>query len=63
MHAPSWEGVYSEILKVLKPGGVVCIFSYPYTLVLMLSFQLSHCTDWSLRDNNNCTSKILTFLE
>jgi hypothetical protein len=23
VHAPSWEGVYSEIMKVLKPGGVV----------------------------------------
>jgi hypothetical protein len=23
VHAPSWEGVYSEIFKVLKPGGVV----------------------------------------
>ncbi|KAH9975333.1 S-adenosyl-L-methionine-dependent methyltransferase [Lactifluus volemus] len=22
VHAPSWEGVYGEILKVLKPGGV-----------------------------------------
>ncbi len=23
VHAPTWEDVYSEILKVLKPGGVV----------------------------------------
>lgn len=23
VHAPSWEGVYGEIFKVLKPGGVV----------------------------------------
>lgn len=23
VHAPSWEGVYSEIKKVLKPGGIV----------------------------------------
>lgn len=23
VHAPTWEGVYGEILKVLKPGGVV----------------------------------------
>ena len=23
VHAPTWEGVYSEIFKVLKPGGVV----------------------------------------
>ena len=24
VHAPTWEGVYGEIMKVLKPGGVVC---------------------------------------
>jgi len=23
VHAPTWEGIYGEILKVLKPGGVV----------------------------------------
>jgi len=23
VHAPAWEGVYGDILKVLKPGGVV----------------------------------------
>lgn len=23
VHAPTWEGVYGEIMKVLKPGGVV----------------------------------------
>ena len=23
VHAPSWQGVYGEIMKVLKPGGVV----------------------------------------
>ena len=26
VHAPSWEGVYGEIMKVLKPGGVVRTF-------------------------------------
>ena len=26
VHAPSWEGVYGEIMKVLKPGGVVRLF-------------------------------------
>ena len=26
VHAPSWEGVYGEIMKVLKPGGVVRSF-------------------------------------
>jgi hypothetical protein len=25
VHAPTWEGVYGEIMKVLKPGGVVCL--------------------------------------
>ena len=25
VHAPSWEGVYSEIKKVLKPGGIVSV--------------------------------------
>lgn len=30
-HAPTWEGVYGEIFKVLKPGGVVSriFFSLP----------------------------------
>ena len=27
VHAPTFEGVYGEILKVLKPGGVVRFFS------------------------------------
>ena len=26
VHAPTWEGVYGEIKKVLKPGGIVSIF-------------------------------------
>jgi sterol 24-C-methyltransferase len=30
VHAPSWEGVYGEILKVLKPGGVVSSHSLPW---------------------------------
>jgi sterol 24-C-methyltransferase len=30
VHAPTWEGVYGEILKVLKPGGVVSYFSCPF---------------------------------
>jgi sterol 24-C-methyltransferase len=28
-HAPTWEGVYGEIFKVLKPGGVVSAFILP----------------------------------
>lgn len=33
VHAPSWEGVYGEIMKVLKPGGVVRVFLFfcPFT--------------------------------
>jgi sterol 24-C-methyltransferase len=27
-HAPTWEGVYGEIMKVLKPGGVVSAASF-----------------------------------
>ena len=27
-HAPTWEGVYGEIKKVLKPGGVVGIYEW-----------------------------------
>lgn len=33
VHAPSWEGVYSEIKKVLKPGGIVSFVRLP-TIVL-----------------------------
>jgi predicted methyltransferase len=27
VHAPTWEGVYGEIMKVLKPGGIVSILA------------------------------------
>lgn len=27
-HAPTWEGVYGEIKKVLKPGGIVGIYEW-----------------------------------
>ena len=30
VHAPSWEGVYGEIFKVLKPGGVVSFSHHLY---------------------------------
>ena len=30
VHAPSWEGVYGEIFKVLKPGGVVSSSHHSY---------------------------------
>jgi sterol 24-C-methyltransferase len=29
VHAPSFEGVYGEIFKILKPGGVVCDYLFP----------------------------------
>jgi hypothetical protein len=44
VHAPSWEGVYGEILKVLKPGGVV---SSP--LAWNKSVRLSWTLVWRLR--------------
>ncbi|OBZ67859.1 Sterol 24-C-methyltransferase erg6 [Grifola frondosa] len=31
VHAPSWEGVYSEIKKVLKPGGVFGVYEWCMT--------------------------------
>ena len=39
VHAPTWEGVYGEILKVLKPGGIVSghpIHSFPPFLTFLL---------------------------
>lgn len=32
VHAPSFEGVYGEIMKVLKPGGVVRLFLFSILL-------------------------------
>lgn len=32
VHAPTWEGVYGEIFKVLKPGGTVS-FLFPWDLL------------------------------
>ena len=29
VHAPTFQGVYSEIFKILKPGGVVRLFPFP----------------------------------
>ncbi|KAF8714552.1 putativecycloartenol-C-24-methyltransferase 1, partial [Rhizoctonia solani] len=31
VHAPSWEGVYGEILKVLKPGGIFGVYEWCMT--------------------------------
>ncbi|OCH86498.1 hypothetical protein OBBRIDRAFT_797119 [Obba rivulosa] len=31
VHAPTWEGVYSEIKKVLKPGGVFGVYEWCMT--------------------------------
>jgi sterol 24-C-methyltransferase len=49
VHAPSFEGVYGEIMKVLKPGGIV---RYPpfaeiffLCLLLIRSFQFG-CYEW-----------------
>jgi len=48
VHAPTWEGVYGEIMKVLKPGGVVC-------LVIDLEEQCAECLqfgvyEWCMTD-------------
>ncbi|EJD50998.1 hypothetical protein AURDEDRAFT_121438 [Auricularia subglabra TFB-10046 SS5] len=31
VHAPSWEGVYGQILKVLKPGGIFGVYEWCMT--------------------------------
>ncbi|KAF8995677.1 delta-sterol C-methyltransferase [Cyathus striatus] len=31
VHAPSWEGVYGEIMKILKPGGVFGVYEWCMT--------------------------------
>ncbi|KDR80243.1 hypothetical protein GALMADRAFT_242548 [Galerina marginata CBS 339.88] len=31
VHAPSWEGVYGEIFKVLKPGGIFGVYEWCMT--------------------------------
>ncbi|EJD54091.1 hypothetical protein AURDEDRAFT_110716 [Auricularia subglabra TFB-10046 SS5] len=31
VHAPSWEGIYGQILKVLKPGGVFGVYEWCMT--------------------------------
>ena len=41
VHAPSWEGVYGEIFKVLKPGGVVSCICHPLWFHLNLFFPIS----------------------
>jgi len=30
-HAPTWEGVYGEIFKVLKPGGIFAVYEWCMT--------------------------------
>ena len=46
VHAPSWEGVYGEIMKVLKPGGVVSLTtSYiPAQSAVLIDSVSSACT-------------------
>ena len=39
-HAPSFEGIYEEIFKCLKPGGTVC--SQPTSLILVWSLRMGH---------------------
>jgi hypothetical protein len=41
VHAPTWEGVYSEIKKVLKPGGIVCLrFGSARVLTTVIFYSL-----------------------
>lgn len=50
VHAPTWEGVYGEIMKVLKPGGIVraqfppnSLISYPnYVRYLVRCLRMGH---------------------
>lgn len=45
-HSPTWEGVYGEILKVLKPGGVVSIVRFLSPISSTSShFSSSVCTN------------------
>lgn len=45
-HAPTWEGVYGEIFKVLKPGGIVSLAQFPFLFSLV-----SHCFSSSVCTN------------
>ncbi|KAI0295758.1 delta-sterol C-methyltransferase, partial [Russula brevipes] len=65
VHAPTWEGVYSEILKVLKPGGVFGVYEWCMTdrwdpsipehkalaheIELAVGFQIEHEEDLAER--------------
>lgn len=49
VHAPTWEGVYGEIMKVLKPGGVVCIFGLHIVIATHISCQFG-VYEWCMTD-------------
>lgn len=50
VHAPTWEGVYGEILKVLKPGGIVSPSAAFYTLLLIDCTQFG-VYEWCMTDS------------
>ena len=43
VHAPTWEGVYGEIMKVLKPGGIVSDHPRLFLLNRFLYFLIVRC--------------------
>ena len=50
-HAPTWEGVYGEIFKVLKPGGIVSFFPFFFPLLcLTLSLKFG-VYEWCMNDH------------
>lgn len=49
-HAPDWEGIYSEIKHVLKPGGKVSETDLHTKPAAVLTFLASYTSSvWSLR--------------
>ena len=43
VHAPTWEGVYGEIMKVLKPGGIVSDHPRSFLLNRFSYFLIVRC--------------------
>ena len=43
VHAPTWEGVYGEIMKVLKPGGIVSDHPRSFLLNCFSYFLIVRC--------------------
>jgi sterol 24-C-methyltransferase len=41
VYAPTWEGVYGEIFKVLKPGGIVSLVRFLFPFSSLISSRIS----------------------